>query len=177
MGRKLCFSTPSWKYGRQKHVSPGALAARAWICAIAAVVTAILCKGPWTSQVSECLVSLQGIHRYAVKSCTGEGLQRADLWSGGLVGDRSFAVCRSGRTLTQRECPRLAAIFAELLAEDPAGHSSLRLSAPSIPDLLPLDLPESSVGETAAAGSLFGARIEGMDMGNAASAWLKDATG
>ncbi|CAE8681429.1 unnamed protein product, partial [Polarella glacialis] len=138
---------------------------------------AILCKGPWTSQVSECLVSLQGIHRYAVKSCRGEGLQRADLWSGGLVGDRSFAVCRSGRTLTQRECPRLAAIFAELLAEDPAGHSSLRLSAPSIPDLLPLDLPESSVGETAAAGSLFGARIEGMDMGNAASAWLKDATG
>lgn len=55
-----------------------------WFCAL----LGLSCLGPAT------LVTVKSLHRYPVKSCLGEELERAEIVSEGILGDRSFIAAR-----------------------------------------------------------------------------------
>jgi uncharacterized protein YcbX len=63
-----------------------------------------------------------GLWRYPVKSMGGEPLPRADIGTGGIRGDRAFAVVdrASGRVLSAKREARLLLASARLAAEDEA---------------------------------------------------------
>ena len=75
-------------------------------------------------------LTLTGLHRYPVKSCSGEVLESAEVEPWGLVGDRRWMlVDEDGETVTVREQPRM------VLVRPATDGGGLGLSAPGAPDL------------------------------------------
>lgn len=157
---------------RRFHFARGVAVAGGTVAgAFVGVVAAACCCAPAAVTAASPAPVLRGLFRYPVKGCRGEALELCGVGEAGLAGDRSYAVACGGRALTQRECPRLASISAELES------GSLRLSAPGVPCLeLPLGAA-AAPGAGIASASLFGAGIVGVDEGDEAATWVSAATG
>lgn len=113
-------------------------------------------------------ILVASLHRYVVKSCRGEALDRAVLDRRGVVDDRRFMVVDpAGGFLTQRQLPALALIAPRL------APGRLTLTAPGMPDL-DLDLAEPRQRRPI---SVWEHRGMAEDAGAAATAWLEAVLG
>lgn len=105
---------------------------------------------------------------HPVKSLAGRRVPEAVVEDRGLRHDRRFMVVDpDGRFLTQRTLPAMATLTAAvegdlLILDGPAGA--------------PLPLPLEG-GEVARAVTVWGDRVEALDMGDDAAAWLRDRLG
>eukprot|EP00929_Paragymnodinium_shiwhaense_P050344 TRINITY_DN25349_c0_g1_i2.p1 TRINITY_DN25349_c0_g1~~TRINITY_DN25349_c0_g1_i2.p1 ORF type:complete len:252 (+),score=21.46 TRINITY_DN25349_c0_g1_i2:32-757(+) len=125
-----------------------------------------LLLGGLPSGMSRSALILRSLHRYPVKSCAGHESAEARIARDGLLGDRSYVVSWQGQGLTQRECPRLAAIQTEL------DEQHLRLSSASTTQA-PLEVPFREEGADTRS-SIFGASINGVDQGEEAASWISE---
>ncbi len=116
---------------------------------------------------------LTSVAVHPVKSTAIRPVDSARVLSGGLDGDRSWAVVDAdGVTITAREAHSLFTIVADTPTTDPSLTSALRLRAPELPDLL-LDHPS---GERARV-RLFSQELEGVPAGPQADGWVRQALG
>lgn len=126
--------------------------------------------GHWPLRAA--FATVRALHRYPVKSCLGEDLLQVEVGAAGLAGDRNYAVCRNGRALTQRGCPRLASITARLVPSGGGGDGDMQLVL-SAPQQQPLVLAaEGDKGGAVSTASVFGADICGLDMKDEAASWI-----
>jgi len=119
-------------------------------------------------QGQHALVTVQALYRYAVKSCAGEAVPCVELAPGGVVGDRSYAVCLGGSALTQRNCPRLAAIQTKLCEDGSLQLSSAGASLLTVPD-------DQGPADTFA--RILGGTATGIDLGDEAGEWVSTVLG
>jgi uncharacterized protein len=72
-------------------------------------------------------ITLSAIHIYPVKALGGIALSETDLTPRGLVNDRRFMVVDpAGGFMTQRECPRMATVWVDIVGDH------IWLSAPDV---------------------------------------------
>lgn len=106
---------------------------------------------------------------YPVKSLHGITVDEAELTVRGLKYDRNWMITdETGRFLTQRNMPKLAAIRVrfsgeKLVLEDPSGKS--------------LGIPLNGIGQKESTVDVWGDTCKAFDEGNEASAWLTSALG
>ena len=112
--------------------------------------------------------SVAALVRYPVKSCAGHSVDRAELDTYGIVGDRRWLIVDpNGTFLTQRNAPELALVRPEL-SED-----GLSLSAPGMDTItVPIELDGPTLDVR-----VWNDRCQGVDQGEAAAAWLSDYLG
>lgn len=115
-------------------------------------------------------MQLSSLYRFPLKSAAGESLQHCPSDALGLVGDRRWMVVAAGtgRFLTQRVVPRMSLLQAHWL-----GETSLRLSAPDMPELQ-VQVPDST---TLRCVQVWSSSPVVPDAGEAAAAWLSQALG
>ena len=110
-----------------------------------------------------------GLHVYPVKGCRPLSPQQVTVdvvgFATASVGDREWMVVdRDGRFVTQREYPRLALVTTAAL------DGRLTLSAPQADPLL---LPDPMCGDAGGGDVVvWRSTVRGIDMGDAAAAWL-----
>ena len=112
--------------------------------------------------------TLTAIHIYPVKSCRAVALDRVEIASTGLRGDRLFQVIDTdGNPVTQRQQPVLATVrpaFARGgLRLEADGRAALEVAIPTANDIT--------------ANSLLGVPVEAADSGDDAAAWFTDLVG
>jgi len=113
---------------------------------------------------------LAAISIYPVKACRATPLQAATLGPHGLAGDREWMAIRpDGRFLSQRTHPALARVVPTLTG------SGLRLACDGL-DPLAVDAASVLAGPVREV-SVWDDRLEACDAGDAAAAWLSQATG
>jgi uncharacterized protein YcbX len=111
---------------------------------------------------------LMGIHIYPVKSCRAVALDRVEVTTIGLEGDRGFQVVDTGgNPVTQRQHPRLAAVQPSITTD------GLRLEADG---RSAIDLPRPTINDITAH-SLSGVPVEAADAGDEAAAWFTGLLG
>lgn len=108
------------------------------------------------------------LHRYPIKGCRGQALDRAAIDSLGLVGDRRLMlVDDDDRFLTQRQLPSLTGIAPIL------DGSRLTVSAEGY---APLEIDVDPHGPTRTV-SIWNDQVDAADQGDDASAWFSGVTG
>jgi hypothetical protein len=107
--------------------------------------------------------SLTSLHRYPVKSCRGEALQKATVERWGLTGDRRWMlVDQAGEAVTARQLARLV-LVTPLLTDD-----GLLLMAPGAE---PLEVPRPDAGPRLSA-TLFDRPVPATLASAEAAAWF-----
>ncbi|MDI3389024.1 MOSC domain-containing protein [Streptomyces sp. B-S-A8] len=113
--------------------------------------------------------TLRSIHIHPLKSVQGHATAEAVVEPWGLAGDRRWMVVEpDGRSITQRQQPRLALVTAEPL---PGG--ALRLTAPGRE---PLTVPVPDASRTVPV-EVWRDKVAAVPAGEPASAWLSDWLG
>jgi len=114
------------------------------------------------------MLFLSALHLYPVKSCRGIAVPEATVTEAGLEHDREWMVVSTGgRFVTQRECPRLAAVRVALEA------GALTLTADGGGSVaVPLDFRGAAVDV-----SVWRDRCSAHDQGTEAARWLSDWLG
>lgn len=138
--------------------------------AAAGLLAAAGCAG----HVSRTFLAVSSLHRYPIKSCLGEALQKVRLGLGGFEMDRSFAVCLGGQALTQRQCPALASIVAEVV-EGGVLRLSQRAGVTGAVEGLPQLEVQPPANFVTVSGSVLGGVTKGIDMGDEAAEWVSAA--
>lgn len=113
-------------------------------------------------------ISLSAIHIHPVKSCRAVQLDRVEVASTGLAGDRLFQVVDSdANPVTQRQQPLLATV------QPTPFDGGLRLEADGRPSL---EVETPTENDTTAK-SLLGVPVEAADAGDPAAIWFSDLVG
>jgi uncharacterized protein YcbX len=112
--------------------------------------------------------TLTAIHIYPVKSCRAVALDKVEIASTGLRGDRLFQVVNTeGNPVTQRQQPMLATVRPAFI------DGGLKLQADG---RTPLQVAIPTANDTTAK-SLLGVPVEAGDAGDDAAAWFTDLLG
>lgn len=113
--------------------------------------------------------AVASLHIYPVKGLKGIDLERADCTDRGLRHDRRWMVVdEQGVFLSQREHPRMAAVWTEI------ADGALRLDAPDAPTLeVPLAPPAAAPTTV----RVWQSVCEAIPVSRAADAWLSDYLG
>lgn len=109
--------------------------------------------------------TLAALHIYPVKSLAGTARDEVTVEPWGPAGDRRWLLASpEGRTMTQREHPRLALASPELLPD-----GGLRVSAPGME---PLDIAVPGAEQSPVVVEVWQSRVESVRAGAAADAWF-----
>lgn len=112
-------------------------------------------------------VSIAALTIYPVKSMRGIDLEQAELGALGLRHDRQFMVVRAnGKFLTQRDNGRMA------LIETAIESGGVRMSRPGFGAIT---IPFDSLDGEPVATAVWGAELEGSDLGDELGGWLTEA--
>lgn len=118
-------------------------------------------------------VRLTGLNIHPVKSTAIRPVGSAEVLTGGLVDDRSWAVVDAdGELVTAREAHELFTVVADTPATDASVPSALRLSAPGRPSLS-VDHPSGPLVRV----QVFSQSLQGIEAGAEADDWLRTAVG
>lgn len=115
-------------------------------------------------------IVVSALHVYPIKGCRGTELREALVERRGIRHDRSWLIVSKSDAvaLTQRECPRLALLYPEIVEQN-----SILLKAPGMPDF-PLNrctnTPEMQV-------SVWDDKCRAIDQGDEVAAWLAEFSG
>lgn len=117
------------------------------------------------------MLRLSSIYRFPMKSAQGESLQRAELDSLGLVGDRRWMLvdASNGRFFTQRAMPHMSQLSALWNAE-----GGLTLKAEG---LQPLDVPVPGADAEMRGAFIWSDNMYVPDAGDEAAEWLSGFLG
>jgi uncharacterized protein YcbX len=116
-------------------------------------------------------ITLTGLRRYPVKSCSGEDLESAVVEPWGLAGDRRWMVVDdTGEKVTARETHELLRVVPHLV---PGG---IRLTAPGIsPAVEPLEVREPGGADLEV--QIWSDTVRASSVGSAADAWFSAVAG
>jgi uncharacterized protein YcbX len=110
-------------------------------------------------------MQISSLHRYPIKGCRGQALDRAEFDTLGVIDDRRLMlVDGEGRFLSQRELPALATLApgldGDLLTVECDGAASLRVALQG----------DGEVRQV----SVWGSRLAAHDQGDDAATWFSD---
>ncbi|MEL7050755.1 MAG: MOSC N-terminal beta barrel domain-containing protein [Cyanobacteria bacterium J06588_5] len=122
-------------------------------------------------------LTLSGLFVYPLKSAAGISVERSNLTTRGLQGDRRYMlVSPEGHFLTQRRFPKMSLIRTAFVnaGEETATDLSLKVEAPSMSSLEVQQPSEDAPTAQAIEVDVWGDRILALSCGETAQAWFSE---